>query len=314
MFKKFIKIFESKQKRVSNILMSKVKLHSVLLFFPYSWSILFFLIPALLILKISFSKACMCLPPFSPLMENVGDYCYNFYIYIGNYITLFNDSFYFSSLLSSFMLAGSATIVCLIIGYSMAYSISRTQRHTRIILILMVVLPFVTSFLIRVYAWMSLLNTKGILNVLLLKIGIISSPIHFLDNNYAVCLVMVYCYLPFMIIPIYAALDKIDNSLVEASLDLGTSNWSSFWSVTVPLSMPGIIAGCTLVFVPALGEFVIPELIGGSKTITIGQTIWGEFFNNRDWPLASAIAVLMMFSFIFCTIFSKIKGIFNKKK
>jgi putrescine transport system permease protein len=249
----------------------------------------------------------MALPPFTPFVDKLSEHFYSLLLFFGNYITIFTDTFYFSALLSSFILAGTATVICLVIGYSMAYAICRTPKYVRMILILMIVLPFVTSFLIRVYSWMSLLNTNGLINVFLMKFGFISSPIHFLDNNYAACLVMVYCYLPFMIIPIYAALDKIEQSLIEASWDLGASNWQSFWRVTVPLSIPGVVAGCTLVFVPALGEFVIPELIGGSRTITIGQTIWAEFFHNRDWPLACAIAVLMMCSFVFYALFARIK-------
>jgi putrescine transport system permease protein len=293
---------------------SQLQTPSILLFFPYVWSILFFLIPAILVVKISLAKSFISLPPFTSLIQQVSDYFFGVYLYFGNYITLFTDSFYFSALLSSFFLAGVSTIICLFIGYSMAYAVCRASKRVQIILILLIVLPFVTSFLIRVYAWMSLLNSQGAINVLLLKIGLIRTPIHFLDNNYVVSLVMVYCYLPFMIMPIYAALDKIDNSLIEASLDLGASQWQSFWHITVPLSMPGVAAGCTLVFVPSLGEFVIPELVGGARTMTIGQTIWGEFFQNRDWPLACSIAVLMMCSFVFCALMSKMKGVLLNKK
>lgn len=304
---KFANLFTSKQQKLSNSFKSKLKLQSILLWIPFAWSICFFLIPTILVLKISFARSCLTLPPFTSLTHNIGHYFYSLYLYFGNYVILFTDSFYFSALLSSFLIAGAATICCLIIGYAIAYAISQTPKRIHVILILMIVLPFITSFLIRVYAWMSLLNTKGILNILLLKLRLIHDPIHFLDNNFAVCLGMIYCYLPFMIIPIYAALDKIDPSYIEASLDLGATNWSTFWHITIPLSLPGVAAGCTLVFVPALGEFVIPELLGGAKTMTIGQAIWGEFFNNRDWPLACAIAVLMMFSFVFYVILSKIK-------
>jgi putrescine transport system permease protein len=312
MFKLLRKKFYSMKKRKA--LDSQLQTPSVLLFFPYIWSILFFLIPAILVVKISLAKSFISLPPFTPLIQKISDYFFGVYLYFGNYITLFTDSFYFSALLSSFFLAGVSTIICLLIGYSMAYAVCRASKRIQIILILLIVLPFVTSFLIRVYAWMSLLNSQGAINVLLMKIGLIGAPIHFLDNNYVVCLVMVYCYLPFMIMPIYAALDKIDNSLIEASLDLGASQWQSFWHITVPLSMPGVAAGCTLVFVPSLGEFVIPELVGGARTMTIGQTIWAEFFQNRDWPLACSIAVLMMCSFVFCALLSKMKGVLLNKK
>lgn len=310
---KFANLFTSRHHKLSGDLKERVKLQSILLWIPFTWSLLFFLVPTILVLKISFAKSCLELPPFSDLIHNIGHYCYTLYLYFGNYVALFTDSFYFSALLSSICLAGSATIFCLLIGYAFAYAISRMPKHTRTILILLIVLPFVTSFLIRVYAWMSLLNTRGILNTLLLKIGLIHSPIHFLDNNFAVCLGMVYCYLPFMIMPIYAALEKIDPSYIEAALDLGASNWRTFWQITIPLSMPGVMAGCALVFVPSLGEFVIPELLGGAKTMTIGQAIWNEFFHNRDWPLACAIAVLMMFSFVFYVLVSKIKDSLIKR-
>jgi putrescine transport system permease protein len=264
------------------------------------------------VLKISLAKCRLGLPPFTELLQQADSYLYNVAIYFGNYLALASDSFYFSVVWSSFLMAAASTVVCLVIGYSMAYGISRTPKRYHIILILLIVLPFATSFLVRVYAWMSLLNTHGIINTLLLKIGLINEPLRLLDNNYAVCLGMVYCYLPFMILPIYATLDKIDQSYIEASSDLGASKWQSFWSITLPISMPGVLAGASLVFVPTLGEFVIPELLGGSKTMTIGQTIWCEFFNNRDWPLACAIAVLMMFSFVFYIILSKILPSFTK--
>jgi putrescine transport system permease protein len=307
----------AKNKKISTNFQSninyKMKVQYLLLLVPYVWGIVFFIIPTMLVVKISFAKSCWSLPPFAPLYEKISSSFYNVLIYLGNYITLLTDSFYFSAMLSSCVLALSATVICLIIGYAMAYAICKTSSKMRLILILMVILPFGTSFLIRVYAWMSLLNTKGLINVCLMKLGLISSPIHFLDNNYAVCLVIVYCYLPFMIVPIYAALDKIEKSLIEAAWDLGASNWQAFWRVTVPLSFPGVMAGCTLVFVPVLGEFVIPDLIGGSRTLTIGQTIWSEFFSNRDWPLACAIAVVLMCSFLFYALLAKIRTDLIKK-
>jgi putrescine transport system permease protein len=247
----------------------------------------------------------MGLPPFTSLIQQTDLYFYNFCIYIGNYFALLTDSFYFSVVVSSVLIAGSSTVVCLAIGYVIAYEISSAPKRFHIILILLVVLPFATSFLVRVYAWMNLLNTHGIINMLLQKMHIIKIPLHLLDNNYAVCLGIVYCYLPFMILPIYAALEKIDKSYIEASFDLGASKWRSFWEIIFPLSMPGVLAGSSLVFIPALGEFVIPELLGGSRTMTVGQTIWCEFFNNRDWPLACAIAVFMMFSFVFYVFLSR---------
>lgn len=302
------------KKKITSHVQSRFHLQSVMFGLPYIWCLCFFLIPTLLVFKISLAKCCLSLPPFTSFLQKIDYYFYSIHLYLGNYITLFTDSFYFSAVISSFLLAGTATIISLIIGYSMAYAISRAPKHYHIILILLVILPFATSFLVRVYSWMSLLNTYGAINVFLLKLGFIHTPLHLLDNNYTVCLGMVYCYLPFMILPIYAALEKIDQSYIEASLDLGASQFRSFWAITFPLSLPGVFAGCTLVFVPSLGEFVIPELLGGAKTMTIGQTIWCEFFNNRDWPLACTIAVLMMFSFTFYIILSRIKNNFIKDK
>ncbi len=301
-------------RRVPLKLRTRVGTRTALIALPYAWCVLFFAVPSLLILKISLAKNCWGLPPFTGFIKNTGYCFYNIYLYLGNYLTLFTDSFYFTAVLSSIWLAGASTLGCLIIGYAMAYAISRAPKRRHTIFILMVILPFATSFLVRVYSWMNLLNTHGIVNELLRRVGLIHTPIHFLDNNYAVCLGMIYCYLPFMILPIYAALEKIDRSFLEASLDLGASRTRSFWSITFPLSLPGVFAGCTLVFVPALGEFVIPELMGGAKTMTIGQAIWCEFFNNRDWPLACAIAVLMMFSFIFYVILSNIRNSLMKNK
>jgi putrescine transport system permease protein len=180
----------------------------------------------------------------------------------------------------------------------MAYGISRVQSTWRTVLLLLVVLPFWTSFLIRVYAWMNLLSSQGLINAFLLKMGLIHTPLMLLDNSAAVCVGIIYCYLPFMILPIYAALDKIDSSYIEAAYDLGCSPWRAFWRVTVPLSMPGIVAGSILVFIPAIGEFVIPEILGGPDTIMIGRVLWWEFFNNRDWPLACALAVAMVVLFV----------------
>jgi putrescine transport system permease protein len=291
---------------------SRVRFQSILVGIPFAWGLLFILLPSLLVLKISLSKCQLGLPPFTELFSQIDSYLYNIALYVGNYFALISDSFYFSVVMSSFIMAAASTAVCLVIGYAMAYGISRMPRRFHIILVLMIVLPFAISFLVRVYAWMSLLNTHGVVNTVLLKLGIIRSPLHLLDNNYAVCLGMVYCYLPFMILPIYATLEKIDKSYIEASYDLGASKWRSFWSITLPISMPGMLAGCSLVFVPTLGEFVIPELLGGARTMTIGQTLWNEFFNNRDWPLACAIAILMMFSFVFYIIVSRILPSFTK--
>lgn len=300
--------------RLRKATQSKFRLRAVLAGVPFLWGLIFFLVPTLLVLKISLAKSSFTLPPFTSFIQKIDHCFYTLYFYLGNYKALFTDSFYFSAVLSSVWMAGVTTAFALLIGYAMAYAISRAPKHLHTVLILLIVLPFATSFLVRVYSWMTLLNSHGIINTVLMKLGLIHTPLHFLDNNCAVCLGMVYCYLPFMILPIYAVLEKIDRLFIEASLDLGANRFRSFLTITVPLSLPGVFAGCTLVFVPALGEFVIPELLGGAKTMTIGQTIWCEFFNNRDWPLACAIAVLMMFSFAFYALSSRIKRSFMKNK
>ncbi|MDA9208393.1 ABC transporter permease subunit [Octadecabacter sp.] len=204
------------------------------------------------------------------------------------------DFLYFAAYLSSLKIAVISTLLTLLIGYPIAYAMARAAEHWRPTLLMLVILPFWTSFLIRVYAWIGILSTEGYLNQLLLSIGVISEPLTILNTPIAVYVGVVYTYLPFMVLPIYAALDKMDDSLVEAAEDLGCSALSAFWLVTAPLSKPGVIAGCFLVFIPTLGEFVIPSLLGGSDTVMIGKVLWEEFFNNRDWPVASAVAVILL--------------------
>lgn len=204
------------------------------------------------------------------------------------------DFLYFSAYLSSLKIAFLSTFFTLLIGYPIAYGMARAAPHWRPTLLMLVILPFWTSFLIRVYAWIGILSTEGYLNQMLLWIGVISEPLTILNTNWAVYIGIVYTYLPFMILPIYSALERMDDSLVEAAEDLGCSALSAFWLVTAPLSRPGVIAGCFLVFIPALGEFVIPSLLGGSNSIMIGKVLWEEFFNNRDWPVASAVAVILL--------------------
>ncbi len=272
--------------------------HKLVLLLPYLWLLLFFFVPFLMILKISFSKAMIGIPPFMPVFEWFQDNFLRITLSFSGYKTLIDDSFYVSTFASSLYMAGSSTFICLALGYMMAYGIVRAQPRLRMILLLLVILPFWTSFLIRVYAWMSLLSTQGIINSLLSYIGLISEPLALLDNRYAVCVGIVYCYLPFMVLPIYAALEKIDNSLIEAAFDLGCTPWRTFWCITVPLTMSGVAAGCVLVFVPSVGEFVIPELLGGPDTLMIGRALWWEFFNNRDWPQACALAVSMVVIFV----------------
>ncbi len=270
----------------------------LIIFIPYAWVSLFFLFPFLIIFKISFSELQVGIPPFRNIVEWTPDLLLKIRLHFESYWTVFTDNFYLHAILSSLRIALFSTIGCLIMGYMIAYSISRVKTSWRMPLLLMIALPFWTSFLIRVYAWMAMLSNKGLINSILLKLNIIATPLQLLDNDAAVCLGIIYCYLPFMVFPIYASLIKINNDFIEAAHDLGCSPWRAFWSITVPLSKQGIIAGIILVFLPSIGEFVIPEILGGPETVTIGRVLWWEFFNNRNWPLASAVAVLMVFLFV----------------
>lgn len=261
---------------------------------PYAWLSLFFLLPFLLITQISFSKTTIGIPPFSPIFTWTDQAILNIQLNFATYKALFCDDLYISTFISSLNVAGVSAIICLLIGFMMAYGISRSPEKYKLLFLFLVILPFWTSFLIRVYAWMSMLSTKGAINQLLLFLHLIPEPLQLLDNTIAVCVGIVYCYLPFMVLPIYTSLEKIDPSLIEASFDLGASPFRTFWKITVPLSSSGLIAGFILVFVPAVGEFVIPELLGGADTLMIGRTLWLEFFNNRDWPQACALAVSLV--------------------
>ncbi len=265
---------------------------------PYAWLVLFFLFPFFIIFKISFSEVQIGIPPYHNIFEWGPDLLLKIRIHFVSYWTVFTDDFYVHAALSSLRIALFSTFGCLIVGYMIAYSISRAKSSWRMPLLLMVALPFWTSFLVRVYAWMAMLSNKGLINSVLIKLNLISVPLQLLDNDAAVCLGIIYCYLPFMIFPIYASLIKINDDFIEAAHDLGCPPWRAFWYVTVPLSKQGIIAGMILVFLPSIGEFVIPEILGGPETVTIGRVLWWEFFNNRNWPLASAIAVLMVLLFV----------------
>lgn len=261
---------------------------------PYTWVILFFFIPFLLILKISFSDLTVGIPPYLPIMERVSEDVVAFKFNIGNYLYLIWDDLYIKAILNSLELAALATGACLLLGFPMAYAIARASARFQTLLLMMVILPFWTSFLIRVYAWIGILSYHGVLNTVLLKLGVIEEPLRLLNTIFSVSIGIIYCYLPFMILPIYVSLGKIDPSLLEAAYDLGSRPFRAFWKVTVPLAMPGIISGSLLVFIPALGEFVIPDLLGGSDTLMIGRVLWNEFFVNRDWPVAAAVAIGML--------------------
>ncbi len=261
---------------------------------PFLWLLLFFLIPFVIVLKISFSDARIAMPPYEPLLQWVGDQVLQVKLNLGNYAFLIEDPLYWKSYLNSIKIAGISTLLCLLLGYPMAYGIARSSPSTRNILLLLVILPFWTSFLLRVYAWIGILKNNGLINNALIGMGVIDQPIQMLQTDFAVYIGIVYSYLPFMILPLYANLEKMDLTLLEAAADLGSRPWESFLKVTLPLSMPGIIAGCLLVFIPAVGEFVIPALLGDPGTLMIGKVLWTEFFNNRDWPVASAVAIALL--------------------
>lgn len=260
---------------------------------PYAWLLALFLIPFVIVFKISLSDLALSIPPYAPTMKDgIANMFAGFDL--ENFVFLTTDDLYWKAYLSSLKIALISTVLALMVGYPMAYGMARAPEEWRPTLMMLVILPFWTSFLIRVYAWVGILSNEGLLNQFLLWTGIIGEPLAILNTTTAVYIGIVYTYLPFMILPIYAALDRLDESLIEAAEDLGCSRSKAFWLVTVPLSRNGIIAGCFLVFIPALGEFVIPSLLGGSGTLMIGKVLFEEFFNNRDWPVASAVAVILL--------------------
>jgi len=261
---------------------------------PYVWLLLFFLAPFLIILKISLAQPVIAQPPFSHLLEWGAQGFEGIKATLNNYAFVFEDSYYATIYLSSLKMAAIGTLCCLALGYPMAYFIARQPARRRQVLLLAVVLPFWISFLLRVYAWIGLLNTKGVINNVLIWAGVIDHPIQLLYNDFAVYLGIVYSYLPFMILPLYANLERLDLDLLEAAADLGARRWQVFLDVTLPLSVPGIIGGCLLVFIPAVGEFVIPALLGGADTLMIGRVLWDEFFISRDWPVASAVSIVLV--------------------
>jgi len=265
---------------------------------PYLWLFLFFLVPFGIVMKISLSTPVTAMPPYTPTIDlavglsSVIDAFRQFSF--ENYAFLFSDALYVNAYLSSLYIAGVSTFLTLLIGFPLAYGMARAPGSLRPTLLMLVILPFWTSFLIRVYAWIGILKPEGLLNQFLIWLGVIDTPLLILNTNTAIFIGITYSYLPFMVLPIYSALEKMDYSLVEAAQDLGCPPVTAFWKITFPLAMPGILAGCMLVFIPAMGEFVIPDLLGGSQTLMIGKTLWSEFNNNRDWPLSSAVAVVLL--------------------
>jgi putrescine transport system permease protein len=265
---------------------------------PVMWLGIFFALPLLIILRMSLSQPASALPPYRPLLDLgaglEGVQAFIAGLNLDNYWTLVTDDLYFHVLLTSLRIAALGTALTLLVAFPMAFALARTPQRWRPLLIALVILPFWTSFLIRVYAWVAILRQEGLLNTALLNLGLIAAPLEILNTEWAVQIGIVYSYLPFMVLPIYASLEKQDPSLVEAASDLGATPTSAFWRITVPLALPGIIAGSALVFIPVMGEFIIPDLLGGSDTLMLGRQVWTEFFSNRDWPLASAIAVALL--------------------
>lgn len=265
---------------------------------PYAWLILFLLIPFLIVTKLSLSQTVLAQPPYVPVFDLAaglsGLRAFIAALSPENYRTLLSDTLYIASFLKSLQVALVSTLLLMIAALPLAYGISRCPRRLQPALLIAVMLPFWTAFLIRVYAWITILQREGLLNDLLLALRIVDQPVPMLASDGAVYLGIVYSYLPFMVLPIYAVLSKMDGSLLEAAADLGCPRWKSFWLVTLPLARPGLAAGALICFIPIVGEFVIPDLLGDSSTQMIGQTLWTEFFANRDWPVASALALVLL--------------------
>jgi putrescine transport system permease protein len=257
---------------------------------PYLWLLVFFLAPFAIILKISLADPVIAQPPFTPTFDDQG----NFTGTADNFAFLFSDKLYAVTYYRSVLMAGAATLLCLGLGFPIAYGIARAHSSIRSLLLLLIVLPFWISFLLRVYAWMGLLNNYGVINNLLMWLGMVDQPIQFMYTDFAIFIGLAYSYLPFMVLPLYASLERMDMDLVEAAQDLGASRTRAFWDITWPLARPGVIAGCLLVFIPAIGEYVVPYLLGGPESLLIGRVLFDEFFVNRDWPLASAVAIVLL--------------------
>jgi putrescine transport system permease protein len=265
---------------------------------PYLWLAVFFLVPFAIVLKISLSQTALAQPPYLPVIDLSAGWqgLKSFFggLSLDTYGLIASDPIYLFSYLKSLEVAAISTAILLLIGYPVAYGIARFPRRWQPILVLLVILPFWTSFLIRVYAWINILQHDGLLNNALMALGVIHAPVAWLASDTAIYIGIVYSYLPFMVLPIYATLEKMDESLLEAAADLGAPRGRAFWLVTAPLSLPGVAAGVLLCFIPVVGEFVIPDLLGGSDTMMIGQTLWIEFFSNKDWPVAAALAVTLL--------------------
>ena len=272
---------------------------SIVIIIPFVWLLMFFLFPFFIVAKISLAEIKIASPPFTSMVEWADGGIMTIRIVFDNFLYIINDSLYINTYLNSVKIASTATLICLLLGYPIAYGIVRSGPVAKPILLFMVILPFWTSFLLRVYAWMGLLADQGTINSLLIALGFINEPIQMLYSEFAVYIGIVYTYLPFMILPLYANMEKLDSSLNEAAADLGSKPTNTFFKVTLPLTMPGVIAGSLLVFIPASGEYVIPDLLGGGNVQMIGRVLFNEFSRNTDWPVASAVAIAMLFLLVF---------------
>jgi putrescine transport system permease protein len=261
---------------------------------PYLWLGLFFLLPFVIVLRISLAEPLLAQPPYTALWEWLEQGILQIRLNLGNFQLIREDDIYLAALLNSLWVALVGTLGCLLLGYPMAYAIATAPERRRIVLLMLIILPFWTSFLIRVYAWIGLLNANGLLNGFLLWLGVIDEPLKILHTQTAVYIGVIYSYLPFMILPLYANLTRLDLTLLEAAADLGCRPFRAFLRVTLPLSLPGIVAGSMLVFIPVVGEFVIPDLLGSPGSLMVGKLMWTEFFSNKDWPLASALAIVLL--------------------
>ncbi len=271
---------------------------ALVLLLPMAWMALFFAAPLAIVLSIAFAESAEGLPPYAPLLRWSGEAMAVLQLNLANFQLLLEDPFYLEACLRSLRVAAISATLCLLIGYPMALAIARAPERWRNTLLMLVVLPFWTSFLLRITAWIGLLQDAGWINGALMGLGMISEPLHLLYTDLAMYLGITYCYLPFMVLPLYATLSRLDPVLLDVASDLGARPWRAFLSVTLPLSMPGIVAGFLLVFIPAMGEFVIPELLGGPGAQLIGRVLWTEFFGNRDWPLASALAIALLLAVV----------------
>ncbi len=268
---------------------------SIVVFIPYVWLLFFFLLPFFIVAKISLAEQVIASPPFTDLIQWAENGVMTIRVAFDNFVYIFEDDLYSKTYINSLKISTISTILCLLIGYPIAYGIIRSGPVSRKLLLFAIILPFWTSFLLRVYAWMGLLADFGTINNLLIWMGLIDAPIRMLYSEFAVYVGIVYTYLPFMVLPLYANMEKLDATLNEAAADLGSRPMSTFFNITLPLTFPGIVAGSLLVFIPATGEYVIPDLLGGGNVLMIGRLLYNEFNQNVDWPTASAVAIVLLF-------------------